>query len=245
MSMDLAPDSASRDTGWNALLAEWLAGLFMAPLSASAVASYRDGLGATLLDILADELGCESGAQRMRSALTTDASTTAVARKLSAAFTRLFDGVGGHRTVSLYESAHVSASGRLFEAPVSDMDGLLRQANMSTGGMFREPSDHLSIELALLARLIRERTGQRAQTALLDDHLLVWVPMFADRCCDADSTGFYAGAAQTLTGFLLAQRAALRAAWPTTPRATTARSTAPRSVSPGSAPPESARQELE
>jgi hypothetical protein len=66
VNLELSGDSSSPEPGWNALLAEWLAGLFMAPLSPSAVANYRDGLGATLLDILADELGCESGAQRMR-----------------------------------------------------------------------------------------------------------------------------------------------------------------------------------
>ena len=240
MNLELSRDSASPEAGWNALLAEWMAGLFMAPLSPSAVANYRDGLGATLLDILADELGCESDAQRMRSALTTDASTTAVARKLSAAFTRLFDGVGGHRTVSLYESAHVSASGRLFQAPAGDIARLLRQANMSTDSMVREPPDHLSIELALLARLIRQDSAQQAQITLLDDHLLAWVPIFADRCCAADGTGFYAGAAQTLTGFLLAQRAELQPSRTLAPRSTTPTAVPPRAASPGSA-----RQELE
>jgi TorA specific chaperone len=248
--MELSRNSASPESGWNALLAEWLAGLFMAPLSPSAVANYRDGFGATLLDILADELGCESGAQRMRSALTTDASTTAVARKLSAAFTRLFDGVGGHRTVSLYESAHVSASGRLFQAPASDIGLLLRQANMSTDSMFREPPDHLSIELALLAQMIRQDRAEQAQITLLDDHLLAWVPIFADRCCAADSTGFYAGAASTLTGFLLAQRAALRpdrtrAARSTTPTAGPPRAAPPRVTPQRVTAPGPARQELE
>jgi TorA-specific chaperone len=240
MNMDLACTSRTEETGWNALIAEWLAGLFVAPISAAAVANYRDGLGATLMDILADELGCESGAQRMRSALTTDASPAVVARKLSAAFTLLFDGVGGHRTVSPYESAHVSASGRLFQAPASDMDSLLRQANLSINDMFREPPDHLSIELALLARLIRQDTGQRAQAALLDDHLLAWVPMFADQCCDADSTGFYAGAAGMLAGFLVAQRAALQASGTIAPRTTPE---GPLSQAPLHQP--SARQELE
>jgi TorA-specific chaperone len=176
----------------------------------------------------------------MRSALTTDASTTAVARKLSAAFTRLFDGVGGHRTVSLYESAHVSASGRLFQAPASDIGLLLRQANMSTNSMLREPPDHLSIELALLARLIRQGTAQQAQITLLDDHLLAWVPIFADRCCAADSTGFYAGAARTLTGFLLAQRVALEPG-----RTIIRRSPTARAVPPKAANAALARQELE
>jgi TorA-specific chaperone len=206
----LARSRVLPEVGWNALIAEWLAGLFMAPLSATAVTSYRNGLGATLLDTLLDERGCAAGVQRMRSALVTDDSAAAVARKLGVAFTILFDGVGGGRTVSPYESAHVSGSGRLFQAPVSDMDLLLRQADMSIDDMVGEPSDHLSIELALLGRLMRSGASPQAQAALLDDHLLVWVPMFADRCRAADSTGFYAGAASLLMGFLAAQRAACR-----------------------------------
>jgi TorA-specific chaperone len=207
--VSLARSVVSPEVGWNALIAEWLAGLFMAPLSAAAVTSYRDGLGATFLDTLLDEPGCAAGVRPMRSALVTEGSAAAVAHKLALAFTILFDGVGGHRSVSPYESAHVSASGRLFQAPVSDMDLLLRQADMSIDDAVGEPSDHLSIELALLARLMRGGSPQ-AQAALLDDHLLAWVPMFADRCRDADSTGFYAGAASLLMGFLVAQRTAFQ-----------------------------------
>jgi len=209
--------STSQDTGWNALVAEWAAGLFMAPLSADAVTSYRDGLGATFLNILGDELGCESGAQWMQGALITEASAAAAARKLAATFTVLFDGVGGRRTVSLYESAHVSESGRLFQSPVSDMHMLLRQADMAIGDTFREPADHLSIELALWARLMRAGAGRRAQAALVYHHLIAWVPMFADRCYEADGTRFYAGAARVLTGFLVAQHEAFRASTTFTP----------------------------
>jgi TorA-specific chaperone len=90
-----------------------------------------------------------------------------------------------------------------------DMEKLLRQSDVSTDDAFREPSDHLAIELALLAWLIRRDADCRVQAALLDDHLLVWVPAFADRCRQCDPTGFYAGAAQVLMAFLTAHRATL------------------------------------
>jgi TorA-specific chaperone len=208
--MALAHSAVSPESGWNAMIAEWLAGLFMAPLTADAVASYCDGLGADLFDALTEEPGCGAGAQRMRSALLTGDPPAAVARKLAAAFTLLFDGVGGSGTVSPYESAHVSVSGRLFQAPAGDMDRLLRQWDVSADDAFREPPDHLSIELALLARLMRRGASPQAEAALLDDHLLAWAPIFADRCCAADRTGFYAGAGGVLTGFLAARRAALQ-----------------------------------
>lgn len=209
MNAAFAHGAVSPDPAWNASIAEWLAGIFVAPPTTDTIGSYRERIGTTLFAALAEEPGCVAGAQRMQSALAAQGSAAAVARKLAAAFTELFDGVGGSKTVSLYESAHVSGSGRLFQAPSGDMERLLRQSDLSTDDAFREPSDHLSIELALLAWLIRHDADRQAQAALLDGHLLVWVPGFADRCREYDRTGFYAGAAQVLTAFLIAQRAAL------------------------------------
>jgi TorA-specific chaperone len=195
--------------GWNASIAEWLAGIFAAPPTTGTVVSYRKAMGATLFEGIAAEPGCAAGARRMRSALDSEGSAAAVARRLAAAFTQLFDGVGGTKTVSLYESAYVSVSGRLFQAATGDMDELLRQSDLSTDDAFREPPDHLSIELALLAWSIRHDADRQAQAALLDDHLLVWVPVFADLCRQCDRTDYYAGAAQVLMAFLTAQRATL------------------------------------
>jgi TorA specific chaperone len=209
MSAARSRAAATPDNEWNALIAEWLSGLFMAPLSADAVASYRDGLGATFLDIFAEELGCAAGARRMRSALTTEATSADVARKLAHAFTLLFEGAGGHHTVPLYESAYAGGSGRLFQSPVGKMEQLLRDSGLSAVATSREPSDHLPVELALLAQMMRRGVGHLAQRVLLDDHLLAWVPLFAGRCDAADRSGFYAGAAQVMTGFLTARRAAL------------------------------------
>jgi TorA-specific chaperone len=205
----LAHAGVSSDLGWNASIAEWLAGIFAAPPTTDTIVSYREGIGATLFEALAEEPGCAAGAQRMQSALNAEMSPAAVARRLAAAFTQLFDGVGGAKTVSPYESAYVSASGRLFQAATGNMEELLRQSDLSTDDAFREPPDHLSIELALLAWSIRHDADRQAQAALLDDHLLVWVSAFADRCRQYDRSGFYAGTAQVLTAFLTAQRATL------------------------------------
>jgi TorA-specific chaperone len=218
LSAVLAHAGVSSDSSWNASIAEWLAGIFVAPPTTNAIVSYREAIGATLFEALAQEPGCAAGAQRMQSALNAEGSAAAVARKLAAAFTQLFDGIGGSKTASLYESAHVGVSGRLFQAPSGDMEKLLRQSEVSADEEFREPSDHLSIELALLAWLIRHDPDRQARTALLDDHLLVWAPIFADRCREYDRTGFYDGTAQVLTAFLIAQRAALRIKRATKPR---------------------------
>jgi TorA-specific chaperone len=207
VNVAFAVEALLPDPGWNASIAEWLAGIFVAPPTADTVINYRGEIGVTLFESL--DPRCAAGTRRMQSALDMEVPAAAVARILAAAFTQLFDGAGGSKTVPPYESAHVGASGRLFQAPAGDMEKLLRQSDVATDEAFREPSDHLSVELALLARLIRHDAGDQAQAALLDDHLLVWVPIFADRCRECDLTGFYAGAAQVLTAFLVAQRAAL------------------------------------
>jgi TorA specific chaperone len=214
VSAALARAALSPDFGWNASIAEWLAGLFIAAPCLDTVIGYREGMGAAFLEAVAEEPGCAAGVQQMQSALIVQDPPVVIARKLTNAFTQLFVGVGGSKTVSLYESAHVSVSGRLFQKPAGDMGQLLRLSNVSTGDAFREPPDHLSIELALLARLIRHDTDPKAQAALLDNHLLMWVPMFADQCRDRDRTGYYAGAACVLTAFLTAQRATLQVTRP-------------------------------
>ena len=197
------------DTQCNAMLAEWLAGLFSAPLSESAVAFYRHGPGRMLLDSLAEEPTAGWGIARMRAAVTVEASAAMAARILSASYTRLFSGIGRGNSISLYESAHVSASGRLFQQPVSDMSRLLGVANQSIAPAAREPPDHLSIELTLLAEFTRGNIAPASLSMLLDDHLFVWIPRFAKACCDADPDGFYAGAATVLAWFIDSQRCKL------------------------------------
>jgi len=193
---------------WNACIADWLSGLFMAPLSIDAIESYRNDIGAMLLDDLTGEPGAAPGIRLMRLALAAQASAPAVQRGLESAFTQLFDGVAGPNTVSLYESSYVGGSSRLFQRAVDDMNRLLQHLNLSSDDAFREPSDHLSVELAVLGRLMRKDSSQGA--LLLDQHLLPWIPSFAGRCRTADPTGFYAGAASVLSAFLSQQRTGLR-----------------------------------
>jgi len=203
-----ARTSGSEDSEWNALIAEWLAGLFLRPLAIETVRSLREGPGAALLGALALQPECGAGARRMRDIVQAGDNPAEVARDLSNEFTLLFDGVGGPRTVSPYESAYFGFFRRLFQAPTSKMNTLLRRADVSVSSDVKEPADHLSIELALLGRMMREGASRRNQFALLDLHLMAFTPKFADKCLKADRTGFYAAAADLMLGFLRALREA-------------------------------------
>lgn len=188
---------------------EWLAGLFLAPPTADTVTSYRHGLGAMLLEELEQQPGCHDGAGRMEAALTNPGTPVMLARQFGTAFMHLFEGAGGPGTVSPFESAHLGPRGRLFQAPATDMDRLLARADLRPASGPSEPSDHLSMELALMAHMLRVQAGRQAVASLLDRRLLNWVPGFAQAVQAADHTGFYAGAASLLVGFLRGQRRAV------------------------------------
>jgi TorA-specific chaperone len=194
--------STNTDADWQATLADWLAGIFAAAPSDATVDSYRTGVGALLLEALHWEPGCSKGATIMQRAFIQGEPTAAAAHRFSVAFTQLFEGLGGPHTVPPFESAHASPSGRLFQASSSAMKRRLREAELTPSTGDREPADHLSVELALLASLMRRDGSEGAQLALLNDHLLVWVPGFARAVAQQDSTGFYGGAALALSGFL-------------------------------------------
>ena len=197
------------ESAWDATVTEWLAGLFLVPLTTDAVASYRDGIGAALLEELEQQPSCRDGVRLMQVGLTGTQTSRMLARQLGSAFMQLFEGVGGPRTVSPFESAHISPRGRLFQQPATEMDRLLAQTNLMLTSGIGEPSDHLSVELALLAYMLRTGANRRATAWLLDRRLLNWVPGFAQAVQVADRTGFYAGAASLLVGFLGAQRRAI------------------------------------
>jgi TorA-specific chaperone len=194
----------SEDAACNAMLAEWLAGIFSAPLSEAAVVAYRAAPGG-FLQSLAAEPAAAWGAAHMLQALKADASPALATRHLSARFTRLFSGVARNTTVSLYESAYHGASGRLFQQPVGDMHRLLTLVNLTVAPPSCEPPDHIAFELSLLAACYRAEESPCVMELLLN-RLALWVPAFAAACRDADGGGFYAGAAALLAWFIASLR---------------------------------------
>jgi TorA specific chaperone len=185
-----------------AAIAAWLAGVFIAPMSVDVVTEYCSPGGAVLLQALGDELGCNPGIDRMRLALDGDASPREIQRRLSIAYNLLFEGVHDSQTVALYESAYNAQSSRLFQQATADMESMLQHCGLTVAADCCEPPDHLSIELALLGALLQSESQQHV--GLLRDRLLTWIPEFADRCNDADTSGFYSGAAMVLHEFLAA-----------------------------------------
>jgi TorA-specific chaperone len=186
------------DTMAQAALCHWLAGVFINPPSDRDIAAYRRGPAAAWLAMLAGDEILLPGVALMQMALGGDCSDRDLAAHLGAAHARLFSGLGGPSTVAPYESAH-SGSRRLYQAPASDMAALLRRHDVHVSAAWAEAPDHLSVELALLARLLA--TGHPDSAPLLR-RLDGWVPQFAADCAVIDRTGYFAGAARALAAMI-------------------------------------------
>ncbi|AIO68520.1 TorD/DmsD family molecular chaperone [Burkholderia oklahomensis] len=182
---------------FRALVASWIAGLLAAPLDEMTIAHYREPDIAALLDELAAALDCHSAITGMHAALASTDSPRTAALDLSVAYTRLFEGVTGAPAVPLYESAYMGS--RLFDQATHDMASLLPRVGMAIRRGSGEPPDHISVELALLASLLRKGDDDNAKR--MEARLRRWIPAFVAACRDRDPGGFY-GSTATLLGSL-------------------------------------------
>jgi len=183
-------------------LLDWLAGVLCAPMSVEAVGACRSREGVVLFAAIHEELGYMPGIEAMRSVLDTRDSDERLAARLSNRYVRLFEGPGGPATVSLYESTYAGKGRRLHQQPAAAMEALLRRCGMAVRAGHGEPPDHLSLEAALLATLLR--IGDRNAADELRTRLLEWVPQVAVACAAADPGGFYRGVLIALHDTLMA-----------------------------------------
>lgn len=186
-----SPAAASSGRTDPAPLLTLLAALYAAPPEAEAIASLRRGAGATFLADLRAHGDPEGALAGFAAALAGPEDDAELAHRLAYAFGLLFLGIGGPATIAPYESFH-RYGGRLFQAPTSEMDGLLAAHGLSPA-LAGEPADHLSIEMALLAHLVATGHPDRHPLA---ERLAGWVPLLRDELAAGDATGFFAAAAR-------------------------------------------------
>lgn len=181
---------------------EWLAGTLAMPPSMTDIEKMRSPAGLALLDAIDAEFGCHDAVARIRALLDTSRSAQTVSLDIAVSYTRLFEGVAGGSTVSLYESAYAGEMGasrprryRLFGHAVEEMGELLQRFSLSIGRSC-EPPDHVSIELSLYAALLRR--GDHEGGRLVLDRLHRWLPSCLAACRRHDPLGFYGAVAQML-----------------------------------------------
>lgn len=179
-----------------------VAGWLAAPPDEHVVAQLQSASGQAMLDALAEEFECKAEARALCLSLA-GASPATVAHDIAVSWTRLFEGVMGTPAVPPYESAYANdpatPSARTHGEAVDEMNDLLTRFDMSLVHP-GEPSDHVAVELALYAHLLRR--GDRDGIALMRERLYGWVPELIARCRQIDPDGFY-GASASLLGVLL------------------------------------------
>ncbi|GGP17825.1 TorD/DmsD family molecular chaperone [Silvimonas iriomotensis] len=188
-------DAPVIDADWADWL-DWVASVFLSPPDADSVALWRSEVTIRLFEAIGIEFGQQEAGAHIRAALEAGEPHT-VALDLSVAYTRLFEGIAGMPAVGLYQAAYTTdmPAWRLFGQSAQDMAQLLAHARLQLAGASHEPADHLAVELALLAALIR--CQDRVVAGQVQQQLQTWLEPFAACCRQHDPHGFY-GAVATL-----------------------------------------------
>lgn len=136
--------------------------------------------------------------------------------RLSKEYAALFLGAGAKNTAPLCESVYRGQSASLFQEPYFEVKKCYAEIGLQKDNDFSEPDDHLSLELAYMAKLCRlfiesrEDTGGAGyryleiQAEFIEKHLKLWVPAFLERLQNLDGSNFYKGCGLILNGFLKA-----------------------------------------
>lgn len=195
----------------------WFSALFALELSDDAVAAYRQGKAAALLDGF-EGIGLSAQASRLRQALQGWAALPDLRVELAADFTRLFL-LDTRDAAAPYASAYLDK--QLYGAPHQQMQDFLRSGGLQVQADFKEPADHLAVYLAFMEDNVRkaaETAGAERlqavalQTDFLNEALLSWLPQFDARCQALRPqmlSDFYPAAASLLLAFVTLDAATL------------------------------------
>lgn len=144
--------------------------------------------------------------------------------RLAVVFDRAFFGMGPRTAQKAfpYESVYTSEGGLMMQDAYAEVRRVYRDAQFTKNPDFKEPEDHLAVELAFMAALCDRaaealRAGDRdaaeetlrAQATFLEAHLLNWIGGF---CADVQASaeeGFYFELAVFTKAFLDADAQAL------------------------------------
>ncbi|MGO1500949.1 MAG: TorD/DmsD family molecular chaperone [Marinobacter sp.] len=209
MNRDLNAKGSNARQDANALViaAEWLSGVFIAPLSQQQVIDANAAPAQDTLRWVGEQLGAPAVAEALCRTLDQQAPEELTVQ-LQRRYTALFEGIFRDRAVLPYESAwHGDDRSTLGGQPVAVMNDLLRDLDLHVSTDCVEPADHLAIELAALVAALS--SGQNTVAASLLLRLQSWTPAFADALKQQDPDGFYAAAGQLLLALIRTEPAAL------------------------------------
>lgn len=133
---------------------------------------------------------------------------------LKADYVRLFVGLG--KTIAPpWESVHLNEQRMIFQEQTLQVREWYRSFGVESEKLYREPDDHIGLELSFLAHLATlglqaleendenkfERTVQ-AQCQFISEHPLKWAPHWCQLVEENAKTDFYRGLAKVIRGTL-------------------------------------------
>ncbi len=190
----------------------WFATLLTKELDKEQLALYFCGEGVKLLDQLEQEPGFTAPVKKVKSALTAILAMRKPELELAADFSQVFltDTKAG---APPYASVYLSESGQLFEQPHQDMLELLKAKGLVVDPEFKEPADHIAIQLDYLGNLIIQdgNSVSKAQIEFIDAHILSWLDLFVKATAKVKNSGFYQGICQLLQAYIKQDIAAIKA----------------------------------
>lgn len=127
-------------------------------------------------------------------------------------FQRLFIGPGPLQAPP-WESVYTSKEANLFDRATLEVRAIYLEQGYQFSRYQHEPDDHLALELEFMAKMIEqwlqledeeERSiSLHVQHDFLKQHLINWVPLFAQRIEKLSNSRFYQGLAHLLQQFLI------------------------------------------
>ncbi|MCX9557897.1 molecular chaperone TorD [Vibrio cholerae] len=188
----------------------WLSSLFFKELSEQDIARYHSAEVRTFLSGLADEQSLNREVKHLVEALNRLQDRQDAQLELAADFCDLF--LKSDRDSALPYASVYADQGLLNGKPAKQMRELLSAHGVKVEQNLNEPEDHLAIQLDFLAHLAIsanqiEHSAQlslalQAQSDFISQHLLTWLPAFAERCTQFDAFGLYSAAARLALAFI-------------------------------------------
>ena len=181
----------------------WFSTLLTKELSKDQLAEYFSGEGLNFLNQLEQEPLFHDMILEIKSSLLSIMVIKQPALELAADFSQLFL-TDAKKGAPPYASVYLSSTGQLFEKPHHEMLALFTKEGLAIDPNFKEPADHIAIQLDYMGNLIVKEGGNatNAQKAFVNDHLINWLPQFVDATKKVNNSGFYQAICQLLLIFI-------------------------------------------
>ncbi|SIN80729.1 molecular chaperone TorD [Halodesulfovibrio marinisediminis] len=196
----------------------WFSSLLGKELTAEQVFSYQQGEGRDWLASLSQipEFAPWSSTVEARFK---KGDASSISLDMSCEFARLFLGAGGMRSVPPYESVFTSGSASTHQQAETDVRSIMADYGLGVSSDFTEPCDHLAVLLEFMSVLCTEDqmveepfVSLARQQLFIKEHLLNWLPEFANMCVQVEPDGFYSLVVKGLVSFVQADAKDLQVA---------------------------------